>query len=375
MRITFVIGPFYPVPAVLGSGVEKSHLALAEEMARLGHTVTMISRTYGDFPKEEMRHGVRHIRVSSWDAPRSRLLFRIYDLFYSLRVARILPDSDVTITNSVFLPLVLPRRRAGHIYVHAARFPKGQMWLYWRADRIQAVSSVVAEAILEQTPILRNRVCAIPPPIVDPFAALAPPEKLKHRPHTILFVGRIAEEKGLHVLIESFARLARGPLSGFTLQIVGPHTVSQGGDGPGYRERLEMLAAPAAGAVVFRGFVEDFAKLRAIYEDADIFVYPSLAEKGESFGMAPLEAMAAGCRVVVSDLACFREYLEPGKNGVVFDHRHNAIDALTRALTKLAVDENPIAMRKAAIATVGRFLIEPVTKLYLDDFAALTGKR
>src|SRR6266700_3701621 len=88
MRITFVTGPFFPVPAVLGSAVERWHLALAEEMAGRGHRVAMISRTYGDFPNEEMRNGVRHMRVPSWDAPRSRFLFRIYDLLYSLRVAR-----------------------------------------------------------------------------------------------------------------------------------------------------------------------------------------------------------------------------------------------------------------------------------------------
>jgi hypothetical protein len=89
MKITLAIGPFFPVPAVLGSALEKIQLALAEEMVRLGHSVTVISRTYGDFPREEITKGVRHLRAPSWDAPRSRLLFRLYDLFYSVRVARV----------------------------------------------------------------------------------------------------------------------------------------------------------------------------------------------------------------------------------------------------------------------------------------------
>ena len=42
-------------------------------------------------------------------------------------------------------PTLLPRRAAGRIYVHAASFPKGQMFLYSHADRIQAISSAVCE--------------------------------------------------------------------------------------------------------------------------------------------------------------------------------------------------------------------------------------
>jgi glycosyltransferase involved in cell wall biosynthesis len=372
MKITFVSGPFFPVPAVLGGGLEKIQLALAEEMVRLGHSVTLISRTYSDFPPEDITKGVRHLRVPSWDAPRSRLLFRLYDLLYSVRVARVLPESDVTMTNSLFLPVVLPRDRAGRIYVHVARFPKGQMWMYWRAHRIQAVSAVVAKAIANQTPILRDRLSVIPLPIV---AALAQLEKLRQRSRTILFVGRIAEEKGIHLLIEAFVRVAQGPLADFTLFIVGPHEVRHGGDGPAYLQRLKVLAAPARNAILFHGLVWDLEDLQKIYETADIFVYPSIAEKGESFGLAPLEAMAAGCRVLVSDLACFREYLEPGRNGVSFDHRHDAVDGLATALVALAAEPNPLAMRTAAVATAGRYLIAPVTELYLNDFARLIRKR
>jgi glycosyltransferase involved in cell wall biosynthesis len=270
---------------------------------------------------------------------------------------------------------VLPRDRAGRIYVHVARFPKGQMWMYWRAHRLQAVSAVVAKAIAKQTPILRDRLCVIPPPIVGPFAALAQLEKLPQRSRTILFVGRIAEEKGIHLLIEAFVRVAQGPLADFTLLIVGPHEVRQGGDGPAYLQKLKVLAAPAQNTILFHGFVPDFEDLRKIYETADIFVYPSIAEKGESFGLAPLEAMAAGCRVLVSDLACFREYLEPGRNGVSFDHRHDAVDGLATALVALAAEPNPLAMRTAAVATASRYLIAPVTELYLNDFAELIRKR
>jgi glycosyltransferase involved in cell wall biosynthesis len=368
MRITFVIGPYFPVPFF--GGVETFQPALAELLAARGHEVTMISRRYPDLPDEEVRNGVRHIRVKSRTAPRSRLGFRLYDLVYSRRVAATLPESDITITNSFFLPIILPRRRAGRIYVHVARYPKGQMWLYWRADRLQAVSSIVADAIRRQTPILADRIVVIPPPLSDLRQTLVAPEKLSGRSPTIVFVGRIAREKGIHHLIEAFAALSRGPLAGYRLRIVGPHETRRFGDGEEYLAELKRLAAPAGDAVVFDGFVA-VETLRNILETADIFVYPSVAEWGESFGMAPVEAMAAGCRVLVSDLPCFYEFLEPGRNGCVFDHRREPVRALAAALVDMVSRADAASMREAARATAERYQLASIADRFLEDFARL----
>jgi glycogen synthase len=37
-----------------------------------------------------------------------------------------------------------------------------------------------------------------------------------------------------------------------------------------------------------------------------------VAETGEAFGVAPIEAMAYGCAPLVSNLACFRDFIEDG---------------------------------------------------------------
>jgi len=372
VRITIVIGPYNPIPTVLGGAVERVHQTLSQEFVRRGHEVTIVSRQYGDFPEQEMIAGVRYLRVPSYDAPTSKILYRVYDLIYSRRVAKMLPAADITVTNSVFLPVVLPAERSGNIYVHAARFPKRQMGFYRRASRIQTVSSVVAAAIVAQTPSMRDRVISIPNPISNTFADAVEMEA-PVRDKTVLFVGRIAREKGVDLLIQAFSRLAAGPLAGYRLRVVGPHEIRQQGDGQEYLDELHALAAPVADRVDFTGPVFDQERLREIYLGADIFVYPSVAEQGETFGLAPLEAMAAGCRVVVSGLECFREFVVPGENAVVFDHREDPVGELANSLSAV-VNADPSELRAAGRATARGYTATAIAELYLADFNKVLAK-
>src|SRR6202795_3832866 len=233
MRITIVIGPFYPIPPVLGGAVEKVHLLLAGAYRAAGHDVTIISRRYKDFADEEVVDGIRHIRIRSTDRSSSLVVNLLLDFSYAVRVAWALPLADVTITNAFFLPLLLPHRRAGKIYVQVGRYPKGQMWLYCRADRLQAVSQAVGQAIARQVPWLKRKIVVIPYEIpVLFFSRLAD----STREPIVLYVGRIAREKGIELLIQGFARLRQhgDAAKGWRLRIVGPHAVTQGGDGVEY---------------------------------------------------------------------------------------------------------------------------------------------
>ena len=75
------------------------------------------------------------------------------------------------------------------------------------------------------------------------------------------------------------------------------------------------------------------------YAAAAIFVYPSLAAKGEAFGLAPLEAMAAGCAVIVSKLACFDDYIQDGANALQVDFSQGASsERLAKELAQLMGD-------------------------------------
>ena len=105
----------------------------------------------------------------------------------------------------------------------------------------------------------------------------------------ILFLGRIHPGKGVEHLIPAL-RHVRTPDA--TVVIVGA-------DSGGHREKMEKLIAShgVEGRVVFAGALTGLRKLEA-FVDADLFCLPS---EHENFGIAIVEAMAAGCPVVVSE--------------------------------------------------------------------------
>ncbi|MGH7995951.1 MAG: glycosyltransferase family 4 protein, partial [Opitutaceae bacterium] len=94
----------------------------------------------------------------------------------------------------------------------------------------------------------------------------------------------------------------------------------------------------------------DPERLARRYGTFDIFCYPSVAERGETFGVSVAEAMASGCTPVVSALACFRDLVRDGETGLVFDHR--AADAPRRLADALArlVGNAPLRARLGARA-------------------------
>jgi glycosyltransferase involved in cell wall biosynthesis len=378
MRINIVIGPFYPIPPVLGGAVEKVHVLLAGAYRDAGHEVTMVSRRYAGFADDEVVDGIRHLRIASSDRSSSLLVNLGLDLRYSLRVAKALPPGDVTITNGFFLPLVLPRGRAGKIYVQIGRYPKRQMALYWRADRLQAVSQAVGRAVTRQTPWLAKKVRVIGYAIPGVFFAA---DVDGPRERVVLYVGRIAREKGIELVLSAFAKLrehlSADVAAGWTLRIVGPHRVEQGGDGEEYLAELRTLAARRAIPCEFAGPIFDQQALAAAYQRAAVFVYPSLAETGEALPVAPLEAMAAGCATVVSALQCFADYVDDGRTGLVFDHRGGDPAADLAAKLARLIAEPDLLPR---IAANGRriaenFGVAPIAARMIDDFNTLLGAR
>jgi glycosyltransferase involved in cell wall biosynthesis len=130
----------------------------------------------------------------------------------------------------------------------------------------------------------------------------------------VTYVGRVAREKDLDVLIDIYRRLAL-ERPDVTLAIVG--------DGPFLPQ---MKSALQRSNVLFTGFLFD-DDLGAAYAASDVFVFPSTTD---TFGSVVLEAMASGVPVVVSDRGGARELVEHRRNGLVAQGR--STDAFVEAI-------------------------------------------
>ncbi len=343
---------------------------LAEEFAARGHEVSILARAYSGQPKSEVASGVRYIRWGGFDQSRNILWDLWRDFFYAAGFFFRLPPADILVVNDFWLPVfAVHRRNAGRVVVSVNRFPKRQMWLYKRVARLAAASRAIRDAIIYQHPSSADLIRVIPNPVDVATLTSGTEKSEKKSERTILFVGRLHPEKGVHVLVAACLQLLPSH-PGLHLWLVGPHTEEQGGGGEKYLARLKELAGDAR--VEISGPVFDPGALAEVYRSADIFCYPSLAEQGEALPVAPLEAMAAGLPPVVSDLDCFRDFIEEGRSGLSFDHRKDPESNLAAALSRLL--EDPILARNIGMEAsrmAQNFSVSRIADQFLADFEQL----
>lgn len=366
MKIVILQGAFLPVPPMLGGAVEKLWYSKGRHFAARGCSVLHISRRFGGLPYEEEEGGVKYIRIRGFDSPKYMFVRLLLDFLYSLNALRyVWRDADIVITNSFFSPILLPFISKALIYVDVARIPKGQMALYARSARLRANSSMVADSIKAELPEEHHsKVKIIPNPL--PFSGPFDQNIEKHK--LVMYCGRVHREKGLHLLGPMTEELAK---LGWRMVIVGPWSIREGGSGDEYREVLEDLLNKSV--TEFVGSVHDVRKLARYYAAASIFVYPSLAEQGETFGLAPLEAMAFGAAPVVSNLKCFHDFILDKRNGRIFEHRvANPSDVIAQIVVELIRDPVVLSsLQESAKNVRSTHSLEVVADNFLSDFKAM----
>ena len=128
----------------------------------------------------------------------------------------------------------------------------------------------------------------------------------------ILYVGRIEPLKGIDILLRAVPMLEYG--QDLRVLVVGGNP---GNDAE--LDRLKSLTAELGveNSVTFTGSVPQ-STLPTYYSAADVFVLPS---HSESFGLAPLEAMACGTPVVVSRVGGMKTFVNSGENGYLVPWR------------------------------------------------------
>ena len=148
---------------------------------------------------------------------------------------------------------------------------------------------------------------------------------------SVLTVGGVEPRKGSITLLEGFAKL-RETVPDALLVIAGGTTLFD------YRAELERFAerADQLGVTehVWRLGALESEELERLFRAADVFAFPSVKE---GFGLAALEAIAAGLPLVASDLDVFRGFLTDGESALLTPV--GDADALAHALARVKHDK------------------------------------
>lgn len=204
-------------------------------------------------------------------------------------------------------------RGRGHLGSEQARaIHHIEWWLTYEAWRVIACSEYMAGEIREYFNCPADKIDVIPNGVdPTPFEKVAAEDLTAFRAmyalpeEQIVFnVGRVVYEKGVHVLVEAVPRiLAQAPQAKFVIAGRGPMLDS-------LRHRAWELGVGEK--VLFTGFISDEDRNR-LFHLAACAVFPSLYEP---FGIVALEAMAARCPVVVSEVGGLKEVVKHAETGI-----------------------------------------------------------
>ena len=357
-RILKVTQSYYPFLDRGGSAATVH--ALAQKLARVGHSVNVLTSDLGikatglpDLTISQTKEGWRHdeggvetlylsargsYRSLTWNPAvfafcASRLqsfdLVHIYGTYDLLgpSVARACRQTGVPY---IFEPMGMYRPIIRNLALK---------WLYRRIlgeSVVRGAARVVATSAQEQKELTAEGIA--PDKIIirrngseSPGFSVAPGSfrrewNVPQNALLVLFLGRIVGKKSPEMLLEAFARwqrLSAGPEPA-VLVFAGP------AENPAYIQKLQgqIKRLGLGEAVLFTGPLYSDSKWSALV-DADIFVLPS---QNENFGNAAAEAVACGTPVIVTDRCGIAPLIE-GRAGLVIPHER---EALVRALNQLS---------------------------------------
>ena len=314
----------------MGGGASQATFHIAVELARLGHSVEVLTSRFGNQPREEVLKGVRIYRVTSWrhgihDCGLSGALSYVFFAFFKLR--KLLRHNHYDLLHYFFSlptgflslyshgicrrPYILSLRGSdvpgydtSYLKLNILhRLLKPINRRIWRkAETVVALSHGLRELAHRTLPSQPIRVIYNG---IDTELFRPDPEKQGYSPNGVhlLCVSRLIERKGLDYLFQAVANI-RSP------------EIQVGLVGTGSNEQKLKMKAKELGIeqrIHFYGYKppHDLARL---YNQADIFVLPSLSE---SFGMVLLEAMSCGLPVIASHVGGIPEIVKNGENGIL----------------------------------------------------------
>lgn len=149
----------------------------------------------------------------------------------------------------------------------------------------------------------------------------------------IIYLGRLAQEKQVDLLISAFIKLKLRNKYKCSLLIAG--------DGPDYSVRQLKRLSKKIPEIHFTGFLHGENKANVL-ASCDVFCTPS---PYETFGRTVVEAMASGIPIVAINNGAVTDYIKNGINGYLVPM--NDVEELTNGLEKALSNENTEIVQQA----------------------------
>ena len=373
-------------PPIGGGGGWVSYF-LGKHFAAAGHDVHLITSQFRDCPKDEKVEGFHVHRVRALRKNRDvcavheMLTYAVSSSLYGLRFAKQFQPDIVQVFFGIPAGggayLLQKRRNVPYVVFLGGRDvpsrnpdPPYYRWLYlllkpairaiWRnASVVVACSEGLRELAQETDADVKMDV--IPDGLdLGSFEHVqrdASPKKVR-----VLAIGRLIPRKGFQFLIRALPQIIEKAAHNFEIEIVG--------DGPYHGELLKLAESlGVASHIHFTGSVP-YSELPQKYQDADIFILPSLAE---GMPLVVLEAMGTGLPIVASRVQGIDELVVEGVNGALFDP--GDVDGLASSLIKLInAGEGRVEMGKASIERVEPYDWKNIADAYLALYADILSK-
>ena len=171
----------------------------------------------------------------------------------------------------------------------------------------------------------------------------------------VLFVGRLAEKKGVSYAIEAMRQVNNAIL------VIA-------GDGPlksKLQRQAERVQKESGSTILFLG-AKTHEELKGIYASADLFVMPSITAKDgdkEGFGLVILEAFASGLPIVASRSGGITDIVKDGVNGYLAEEKD--VSGLADRINIVLQDKNIYnKMQTEAKKTAQRYDYCEIAKRY-----------
>lgn len=301
-----------------------------EGLAKQGFNIMVLTAGYPEFPSYQLRQGLHIYRSPVVGRNRlARLARRMIYLFWicwmlfhhSFEIYYQGDTAGIDIATSAIIvwlhTWIAHKKHARTFIVHSLADSESKTfdahgWAgFWRRfmfgcfDIIVAVSPGLYQGLLPIFPkSARLIVNAVRDDVFMPIDTLSrthfrQEQGINDTQTVFAFLGSVGYRKGFDILAQAFAGLALTHPD-WCLWVIGPHVVqdSQNLD-PKQVEEVTRALEPVEKQVIYWGRIDERRQLNQILSAADVFVFPS---RREGFGVAPLEAMAAGLPVIVSRL-------------------------------------------------------------------------